>query len=354
MLTPAAMQTPEAALAGYAAIATLYPEATSPLLAHASLAQRLGNLDDAIADLQRVAVLAPENLDALNRLAMLLEAQGRYDELVPVYDQMLVVAPDHVDLTIARATAHARLGHAEAAIHDLAHAAMLDSTRTYIWADVGSVAYSARHYQAAIAIADAGLGHGVEESALVILRGQANMALGQAEAAIEDFSEAIALNPVDYTAYHLRGQALARLGRSDEAIADLERAVTLGLLTGPSGTNQAFEAMGEMADTLAQANPDAAFRYLADRSIEHGSRDPLLLGTARVYFRSGNVPEALHYLDDLVRRGYVPALYWRGQVYAADGRTQEAIADLQTYLTLYPAGLMAEDARNLLDTLGSD
>ena len=58
-------------------------------------------------------------------------------------------------------------------------------------------------------------------------RGLAHHYLGQLERAIEDYDEAIRLNPEDAVAYYNRGLAYKELGKKAEAIDDFEKFITL-------------------------------------------------------------------------------------------------------------------------------
>ena len=51
--------------------------------------------------------------------------------------------------------------------------------------------------------------------------------LGQFERSIEDFDEAIRLNPKVAEFYPYRGLAYKQIGKKDEAIADFEKFITL-------------------------------------------------------------------------------------------------------------------------------
>jgi tetratricopeptide (TPR) repeat protein len=185
-------------------------------------------------------------------------------------------------------------------------------------------------------------------------RGLAYLSLEQTEAAIEDFDSVIAADSSRYDAYHWRGRALIALERYDEAAADLKTAADMGVRSGAAGVNQAYESMAYAADAMARSDVNAAFTYLKEKVFQYGSRDALMLGYGLVRWRQGSIPLALNYLDSLVAAGYVPALYWRGTLYAEQGETFDAISDLRAFLSVRRFGPDVEAARALLESLGEN
>lgn len=61
-----------------------------------------------------------------------------------------------------------------------------------------------------------------------ITRGLAYGNLGRHQQAVQDFDQAIRLNPQDANAYGTRAMAYSFLGKDEEARQDVERAVQLG------------------------------------------------------------------------------------------------------------------------------
>lgn len=357
------LQTPDAlvravqldeALAAYEEIARLYPGSADPRLRQATLSRRENDLDAALDYLNLAVEADPHSSEALRQLALLLEQLGEYETLVGVYTRMLDLTPNDADLFVARAIIYARLAEAARAIADLEAAQSLDPYRGYAWLNVAAAAAGSRQYQVAIDIASTGLATHPESTNLLLERGLAYLSLDEVEPALADFEVVIALDDLNYTAYHWRGLTLAEQGRHEEAIADLQRAAELGVLSGIAGVNEGYEAMADAADVIARSDPQAAFAYLARQVFEYGSRDPLLLGYARIDWRRGNVQLALSRLNNLVGADYTPALYWRAQVYAETGQMQEAAGDLAAYLAVRRSGPYAESARRLLESLGGD
>ena len=342
----------EGAWEAYEQLATLYPQRAAPLLGQAALAQREGDVETALEALRAAVTLEPDNEEALRQFSLLLEQQGEYGELVGVYDRMIALRPDDPGLLVARAMAHARLGHAEEAVADLEAAQALDPYREYAWLNVAAAASGQRQYETAIQIASAGLTFYPEAGRLYLTRGLAYLSLGEAEAALDDFEAAVALDDLDYTAYHWQGRALAELGRTEEAIASLQRAGELGADSGVAGLNEAFEAMAAAADLMAISDPQAAFSYLAEQVFRFGSVDGLLMGYGLIEMRRGNDTLAFIRMNSLAEGGYVPALYWRAVLYERDGERAEAIEDLRAFLEVRRYGPDAEAARALLESLG--
>lgn len=344
----------DGANAAYSALADLYPHRADPWLGLAGIAQRQGDLDAALEALQAAVEADPQDLDAFRQLALFYEGQARYEEAMAAYGAMVALDAANPDLRVARATAAARLGRADEAVADLQAAQALDPYLQYAWLNVAAAATGARAYDAATTIATAGLDQFPDSVSLHVARGLALLSSGEAEAALENFDAAVALDALSIAAFHWRGRTLAVLGRTEEAIADLQQAGQIGVLAGVEGINEGYEAMADAADLMAQDDPQAAFAYLADQVIRHGSQDALLMGYARIDWRRGNTALALGRLNNLVRDGFVPALYWRGVIHADEGNAADAISDLRDFLALRRYGPDVESARALLESLGVD
>lgn len=357
LLTPNALAAAadlEGALAAYAELAELYPQRAEPLLGQAAIAQRQSDWEAALDYLWAATEAEPQNIEAWRQLAILLTQQGKHAELVEVYGQMIERWPDDADLFVARAMTYARLGEPETAIGDLHAAQALDPYRQYAWLNVASAASGTRQYDAAIAVASAGLEVHPQSGGLLLTRGLALLSLGEHQAALDDFDAMLALDDASYRAYRWRGWALLQIEEYEAAIADLQRAGELGTQAGVTGFNEAFEAMADAADAMARSDSQAAFSYLAQYVFQYGSRDALLMGYARIDYRRGNIPLALGRLDSLVAGGYTPALYWRAVINAEKDEDEAAFADLLAYLEVRRSGPEVELARALLESLGGD
>jgi tetratricopeptide (TPR) repeat protein len=339
----------EQAMKDYQALADLYPDRAEPLLAQAAVAQRQGDPDAALAFLQAAVDAQPDSEEALRRLSLLLEQQERHDEVLAVYDRLLELAPANQGYLVARARTYARLGQAEAAVADLQAAQALE----YAWLNVTGSAYGGREYQAAVDIASIGLEEYPDSAELYVARGLAQMSQGDDPAAASDFASAVEIDDTDYLALYWYGQALAETGETAPAIEALQRAGEQGTQSGV-GADRAFEAMAAAADLIAVDDSDEAFSYLAGQVFQFGSVDGLLMGYGLIERRRGNEDLAFVRMNGLASDGYLPALYWRGVLYAEQEENDLAVEDLLAYLEVRPFGPEAERARDVLKSLGID
>lgn len=353
MLTPqadAASANIQDAERGYLRITRLYPDQAEPLLALANLAARQGERELALTYLEKAVTAEPDSLDALTQLSIALEQIADYETLVDVYSLIIPLKPDTAAPLIARAVALTRLGESDAAISDLEAAGQIDEV-SYAWINAVSAAYGSRQYQEALEMATAGLASYPDESSLLLSRGLAHLSLGDPQSALSDFDAILSTDPRNPRALRWRGRCLAELRRTDEAIVSLQSAANEGLAEGVSGIEEAFEAVTEAADLLALKDDLAAYEYLAQYVFEYGSRDPLLVGYARIDIRRGNTELAVSRLNPIVADGYIPAHYWRAVALAEQGERAAAQEDLLAFLSVVTAGPDAESAAALLDTL---
>jgi tetratricopeptide (TPR) repeat protein len=356
--TPVAMYTNaqlDEAAAAYDALATLYPQRAEPWLGQAAIAQRNGDPAAALGYLQQAVEAQPASFEAWRQLAVLYERDGDYAQVAGAYARMVELVPDDADLYVGRAMALARLGEVEPAVEAMQQAQRIDPYREYAWLNVAGAAYGSRAYDTARELAGAGLEAYPDSVSLLVVRGQAALADGDAGAALADFQAAAASDENSFLAQRWLGEALAALGRDEDAIAAFQRAGDLGVAAGAGGVTSGYEAMAQAARLMARTNPTAAFEYLADKVIVYGQPPPLTYGYALIDLERGNPAAALERLTSLVEtHAYAPAYLTRARIYADEGSNANAIRDLEAYLAVREAGPQAEAARDLLTSLGGD
>jgi len=343
----------EESAAGYESLVRSYPDRVEPLLGLAAIAARQDDFEGALGYVQRATEAEPSNVEAWRQFAVLLDQAGNIEGLVNAYSALIALEPDNPDLYVARAITYAREGQAESAVADLQAATSLDPYRRYAWLNAAAAASGARSYDTAIAIASAGLGLYPDATGLLLERGTAHLSLNDPGAALTDFDAAIARNPRLMQAHLWRGRNLADRDERVAALEALERAASLGIESGVATTTLGLEAMADYADVLARDDPGAAFQYLANQVFQFGSRDPLLMGYARIDWRRGSTPQGSDRLEGLIKNGYVPAMYWRGVMLAETGDEAGAAENLRMFIETRRFGPQVEAAQRLLVSFGS-
>jgi tetratricopeptide (TPR) repeat protein len=155
-------------------------------------------------------------------------------------------------------------------------------------------------------------------------RGSAYENIGKFDRAIEDYSEAISYKPSSYEAYTNRGLVNKKLGRLNEAIADFDRAVALSTSAGKAYLNIGIinAEAGRFVQAIEQfsraisADPMDAEAY-GNRGIAHA-----IIGQQGAALKDFNKAVEL-------RPGFAAIYYNRGKLYAASGQQERALSDFQ-------------------------
>lgn len=162
-------------------------------------------------------------------------------------------------------------------------------------------------------------------------RGIAKDALKRFEDAIADFNEAICIDPKNYKAYNGRGSSKAALGRYEEAIADYDAAIRINPVYAKAYSNRGADkvALGRHAEAIADYNE--AIRISPGLAEAYSNR-----GSANVCV--GQIEESISDYDRALRinPGFVEAYFSRGDAKANLGRFAEAIADYDEAIRLRP------------------
>lgn len=187
-----------------------------------------------------------------------------------------------------------------------------------------------RHYDSAIDPAQ-------PEALNLYRRGAALDALGQAERALEDYDEAIRLDPKYPRAYYARGVLLASYKRTyDRAIGDFDKVLALqpDNIAALIRRGEAYGKLGEFGKAMADL----------DRAVTLAPDDP----EAHIYrgLVNGWRSDSRRAMDDFnaalrLDAGNVDALVNRAALYAADRLYEAAIRDLDDVITLQGGNALA-------------
>ncbi len=166
----------------------------------------------------------------------------------------------------------------------------------------------------------------------LLAEGELALAEGQAQAAIEAFSGAIAVRPDSMVAHYRRGDAYRRERQDDKAIRDLQAARRLA-----PDAPQPLLVLGKLYD--ARGEPAQAAEWYAQAADRLPDADPALLyllGLAR--YRSGVPGAAREPLVSAVARddSMAEAHYLLGLVYRDTSQVDDAAASLERAVRLKP------------------
>ncbi len=188
---------------------------------------------------------------------------------------------------------------------------------------------------------------------------------GEYDLAIKDFNMAIELNPNNFFAYNNRGNAYDKIGNSDRAIEDFNKAIKLksDYVKAYNNRGNAYRKKGEFDKALADL--DTGISLKADFAGTYNSRgvtyrekgnlgkaiedfsaaiklDPNYvspyINRGRIHGRKGMIPEAIDDFSKVIelRTDYAEAYYDRGVTYAMKRDFDLAIMDYNKAIELNP------------------
>jgi tetratricopeptide (TPR) repeat protein len=231
-------------------------------------------------------------------------------------------------------------------------------------------------YNNAIATAEAG-GDTKAQAQAYYERGNIQLDQGDHQAAIADYTKALALDPTNARAFNNRALAFVALGEGERALADYAAAIKAdpGYVRAYQNRLHLLEQRGDLKgmaadyDRLAQLDSKnvADYRYRQGSAL-HGLRDfagarkaydaalttdpqhvDALYERALLSFAEGHPDAAIGDLDRALRLSprAANAFYARGQAHAAMGDQTTAVKDFTAALNLqadYPDALLARAA----------
>ncbi|HEY7327121.1 MAG TPA: tetratricopeptide repeat protein [Gemmataceae bacterium] len=328
-----------------------------------------GSHNLALADYSEVIRLDPRNLWAHSNRGKLHVLRGDYARAVTDFTRVLQLDPNNVHALCDRAAAYSAMHQHEHAIADYGAALDLEPSIT-LYNDRGLEQVALGNLDAAVADFTQAIAVGPDFPGPYLLRGNAFADKGEFDKALADFTEAIRLDPEYAGSWFDRGNLHLRRGALDEALADYTRVLDLetdhaaayfqrGNVHAQRG--KWHEAIADFNEVLS-LNPDDA-AALTNRGNAHASLgnleraladyngslklDPTdvltLCNRGNIYVRQGDHDRALADYTEALR--YDPAdariLTSRGNLHNACSRFDEAIADFTAALRLEPSHVPA-------------
>jgi tetratricopeptide (TPR) repeat protein len=164
-----------------------------------------------------------------------------------------------------------------------------------------------------------------------LARGYTYAIMGDLDRAIADFDQAIALDPQLAEAYAKRGTAYAVKGDFDQAIADLDQAIALDPQNANAYMNRgnAYDDIGDFDRAIADF--DQAIALDPQHAGAYANR-------GMAYAEQGDLDRAIVDFDQAIALNpqYAYAYYRRGLAYTNIGDLDRAIADFDQAIALNP------------------
>jgi len=343
-LSLAVLGRPREAIAAFDNALRLEPSVAQVWLERGRAFEAMGHEGPALASYERALRLDARHEASLSRRAFLLQRMGRAEEAIAAYDKLLAIQPQATFGLNNRAGLLAGLGRREEALRDLDRAiALVPSDGNALRNRAQLLLTLGRNDKALRDLDRAGPGHDV--GAWHGMRGDALLALGRPQPALEAYRAALALKPQDRAT--LFGFGLAQEVRGDRSAAAAAYGTLLAVDPEHDGALERREellpALGRSIEVwparLAGLWRDAKETYEQEREALQGVYRALRPQPPQPVLALPTPPNPLLALDAaLALDGFdVPRLVRRAQFSIGQPqREAQARLDLATALLLEP------------------
>jgi len=262
------------------------------------------------------------------------EKQNPDDQAIADANRVLDFNPKDVPSLLGRGAAYTRKGDYGKAEEDLKRALALDPANARVYACLALLDACTRRLPQAVVGFSKAIELNPDETAYYHDRGVARAEIGgEDDAAIDDFTKALDMNPTDADSWYYRAILERRKNRNAEAIADLTKTIiirpdwasatyTRGLVYYKSG--RYAEAVKDFTRTLELMPKEAAAYY--NRGLAYAKTDDLDRAIA-------DYTSALKINPD-----DPDSHYNRANAYRRKGSSAEAITDYEVFIRVAPAG----------------
>jgi tetratricopeptide (TPR) repeat protein len=269
---------------------------------------------------------------------------GNLDDALRDYGRAIDLEPDAAAPYLSRGLLYQKTGATKKALDDFNQAIKLDPLSAQGYNDRGALFIELREWDKALSDLERAIALDPELPEPHNNMGLAYLGAGNSAQAIESFSAAIARCPDCAESYHRRGVLYLQAREFDRAVADFDQAVRIDpikpifyehLGDAHLASEQYYHAIIDFSQVLAFQPGNAHARY----------------GRALACYRIGELRPALQEISLFVESEPAnPSGYrLRGAIFAALGRSQQAIADLETYLMLAPDAADSEEVRKTIN-----
>jgi tetratricopeptide (TPR) repeat protein/S1-C subfamily serine protease len=306
--------------------------------------------EDAIA--QAISAISPSERNKYYYLwryqADIFKKGGKYDDALKSIDIAIQIEPNDLKLLNEKAIILLQQKQYLAAI-SIYNQIILKQPESYVYSNRGTVKSALGNKQAAIADYDQAIVLNPKNAGAYFNRGIAKYDLGNEQAAIADYDRAIVLSPKLSEAYVNRGIAKSALGNKQAAIADYDRAIAINPNYAEAYVNRGIAKSALGNKQAAIADYDRAIAINSNYAGAYYNR-----GIAKSAL--GNEQAAIADYDRAIaiNPNYTEAYNNRGLAKFNSGNKQAAIADYDRAISINPKFHIAYYNRgNAKATLGN-
>jgi tetratricopeptide (TPR) repeat protein len=294
----------------------------------------LGDYEKSVEEHSLSVSIDPNRSRTWTARAEALTKLGQYGECIISTTRALEINAEEWFAYTDRAFCNAMLENHAAAIEDykifLAH----DDTNVQTWYNLGYSQYHSGMNEESVMSYSRTLELDPSYYQANINRGLAYVGLEKYEEALTDFNRALGYGDIPF-ARSGRGDAYYGLKMYDKAIADYEAAISMLQGSISSAHSYCMVALnyyevGRYQDALNAAKTGY------DLNPACGGQRVLEI-QARSYYALGDYEQAILYMNRTFQMGeYALGYYYRGIIYHDAGKYDEALADLNTFISLVP------------------
>lgn len=261
----------------FSRVIKLDPDNAPAYFGRALALRRLGQTNAAMTDYDTVIRLSPDDNAAHYNRGLIFTDLDKPDEALADFEAAAKLAPQDPDPHLRRAEIFRALGDFNGALAERSAVIELRGRRSEDYLARSRLYRDFGNFDSGIADIDATIGNGATYDAY-LERGRLRSAKGDADGALGDFAQAIAIKPDDLRGYVARGVALLGVGRIDDAKAEFDSLVARSPDHAPGYASRGFlvlfardDAAGGVADLDAAVQKAIAWRdysRLLDRGVE--------------------------------------------------------------------------------------
>lgn len=323
----------------------------------------LGNETQQFLDFQKALLIDPSLAFVHENLGVYYYHHEDYEKSLEEYTLSVSIDPHRASAWNGKGEALTKLGRFAECIENSTKAIEIDPKEWLAYSDRAFCELGLQNYTEAVADYEVYVAQDATDPIVWYNLGISQRHSGNPDGAVDSYNKSLKLDPSYYPAYINRGYAYLTLEKYKEALVDYNKALEFGDIPAAyAGRADTYYGMGEYNKAIddykkaTTLNPSDAHSYcflslsnfeaqkyqdsidaaqMSQQIDPTCGRQRLIETQARSFFALGNNDQALVYINKALAMGdYSLGHYYRGIIYQAAGKNQEAIQDLELFLSL--------------------